>query len=115
MRDIVEASLDDDKAMDVVGIDLAGKTSFADHMIVASGLSSRHIAAMAQHVLTRLKAAGYPEPSIEGAQQSDWVLIDAGDVVVHLFRPETRKLYALEKMWGVEPVDEVRLRRPAMA
>jgi ribosome silencing factor RsfS/YbeB/iojap len=81
-------------------IDLAGKSAIADYMIVASGLSSRHIQAMAQHVVEKLEGKGLKGIRIEGADQGDWVLIDGGDIVVHLFRPEVRALYGLEKMWA---------------
>lgn len=94
------ASLDDDKADDVVVIDLAGKTTIADYMIVASGSSTRHIGAMAEHLTERLKARLGQPVAVEGVRQSDWVLIDAGDIVVHLFRPEVRSFYSLERLWG---------------
>lgn len=93
-------SLEDDKAEGVVVIDLAGKTSIADYMIIASGRSQRQVGAMADHLIERLKAKGYGTPRAEGLPQCDWVLIDAGDVVVHIFRPEVRSFYNLEKMWG---------------
>ena len=95
-------SLSDDKGQRVSVIDLRRKSSVADYMVVASGTSSRHLATMAEHLRERLKAAGLPSVPIEGLTQCDWVLIDAGDVVVHLFRPEVRKFYNLEKMWGTE-------------
>ena len=91
--------LDDDKAIEPVVLDLHGKTSIADAMIIATGTSQRHIAAMAQHVVQKLKENGLTA-KVEGAKQSDWVLIDAGDVIVHIFRPEVRQFYNLEKMWG---------------
>ncbi|MFO1152794.1 MAG: ribosome silencing factor [Rhodospirillales bacterium] len=100
MRSLVTASLDDDKAEDIVVIDLAGKTTIADYMIVASGTSSRHIGAMADHLIEKIKTQGEVRATVEGAGQSDWVLIDAGDVVVHLFRPEVRAFYAIERLWG---------------
>jgi len=84
----------------VVVIDLIGKSSLTDYMVIATGTSTRHVAAMAEHLRERIKAKGYPSPPIEGLGQSDWVLIDAGDVVVHIFRPEVRRFYNLEKMWG---------------
>lgn len=99
---LVLSSLDDDKAEDAVVIDLAGKTTFADAMIVASGRSARHVAAMAEHLVERLKAAGQRSIHVEGLPQADWVLIDAGEAIVHLFRPEVRSFYNLEKMWGDE-------------
>jgi len=92
------ASLDDSKAEEVVTVDLAGKTSIADHMVIASGRSSRQVAAMTEHLADAL--AGRFRIAIEGKAQGDWVLIDAGDVIVHLFRPEIRAHYNLEKMWG---------------
>jgi iojap-like ribosome-associated protein len=98
---LVTASLDDDKAEDVVVIELAGKTTIADHMVIASGASKRHIGSMADHLLERVKAGGYRSVAVERTDQSDWVLIDAGDVVVHLFRPEVREFYSLERLWGM--------------
>lgn len=97
---LIEATLDDTKAIDPVTIDLQGKTSIADSMVVATGSSSRHIAAMAEQITRRLKDAGIPGLGAEGGQQADWVLIDAGDVIVHLFRGEVRRTYDLEKLWG---------------
>jgi ribosome-associated protein len=97
---LIQASLADDKAIDPVTIDLAGKTSIADMMIVATGSSQRHLATMAEHLLERLKAVGLKGLAAEGSNQSDWVLIDAGDVIVHVFRPEVRAHYNLEKMWA---------------
>lgn len=98
--ELVEAILEDSKAEDVVVIDLAGKSSIAEYMIIASGRSSRQVASAAEHVVEKLKAVGLM-PAIEGKAAGDWVLVDAGDVVVHLFRPEVRAFYNLEKMWGV--------------
>lgn len=91
--------LANDKADDVIVIDLAGKTSIADYMVVASGTSKRHVGAMADHILENVKDLGTPVTA-EGQTHCDWVLIDAGDVVVHLFRPEIREFYALERLWG---------------
>jgi ribosome-associated protein len=99
---MVETSLDDDKADDIVVIDLHGKSSMADYMVIASGRSQRQLHAMAEHLQAKLKAEGVRQVGIEGARVGDWVLIDGGDVVVHLFRPEIRGLYNLEKMWGAE-------------
>jgi len=96
---LVESSVDDDKAEDIVVIDLTGKTSIADFMVIATGASQHQVGAMAEHLRERIKAAGVKGLAIEGASQCDWVLIDAGDVVIHLFRPEVRAFYALEKMW----------------
>lgn len=108
---MVLSSLDNDKAEDVITIDLAGKSSIADHMVIASGTSGRHIGAMADHLLRTLKTAGYGSVRVEGATVGDWVLIDAHDVIVHLFRPEVRAFYALERLWGSAPY--VRPRPPA--
>lgn len=96
---LVTASLDDDKAADIVVIDLRGKSSMADHMIIATGNSSRQVGAMAGHLVEKLKAVGL-RVGIEGMPQCDWVLLDGADIIVHLFRPEVRAFYNLEKMWG---------------
>ena len=100
MLSIIEDSLDDDQAIDVLSLDLQGKTAIADRMIIASGRSSRHVSAMADHVVEKLKKRGLKGISIEGQKHGDWVLIDAGDVLIHLFRPEVREFYKLEKLWG---------------
>ena len=100
---IVLAQLDDMKAEDITTIDLAGKSSIADVMVVASGRSNRHVASVAENVVKELKAAGMTGIRIEGLKQADWVLIDAGDVIVHVFRPEVRAFYDLEKMWKNAP------------
>ncbi|MGE4528221.1 MAG: ribosome silencing factor [Rhodospirillaceae bacterium] len=102
---IVCRSLDDDKAEDISVIDLAGKTSIADFMVIASGRSSRQVGAIADHMLRRLKDAGL-RPATEGKANSDWVIVDAGSVIVHIFRPEVRAFYNLEKMWGHIPAAE---------
>ena len=101
LLEIVLASLDDDQAQDVVCIDLDSKTSIADHMVIASGRSTRQVASMAQKMVERIKKAG-GSGRIEGLPNADWVLIDAGDVIVHLFRPEVRSFYNLERMWGFD-------------
>ena len=103
LGEIVLARLDDDKAQDVVFIDLKDKSSVADAMIVASGRSQRHVGARADHLLRTLKDAGLGRARVEGLPHADWVLIDAGDLIVHLFRPEVRTFYNLEKIWSVEP------------
>lgn len=100
MLAVVQDSLSDDKAQGVVVIDLSGKTEIADFMVIASGNTQRHVGAMADHLRDKLKTSGVKGIALEGAAQSDWVLIDTGDVVVHLFRPEVREFYNLEKMWG---------------
>lgn len=94
--------MDDDKAADPVVIELAGRTAIADYMVVASGTSARHIQAMAEHLVEKLESKGLKGIRIEGADQGDWVLIDGGDIIVHLFRPEARIHYGLEKMWGAD-------------
>ena len=90
------------KAEDIVNIDLAGKTSIADAMVVASGRSQRHVGSVADRVVKDLGEAGLRGVRVEGMRQADWVLIDAGDVIVHVFRPEVRSFYNLEKMWGAD-------------
>ena len=92
--------LDDDQAQEVVTIPLAGKSSIADHMVIASGRSTRQVATMAQKLAERIKREGHGPVRLEGLPAADWVLIDAGDVVVHLFRPEVRSFYNLERMWA---------------
>ncbi|QHQ36146.1 ribosome silencing factor [Algicella marina] len=99
MLDLVLQSLDDDKAEDVVAIDLAGKSEIADHMVIASGRSSRQVVAIAEKLTDRVKSATGQPAKLEGKDGGDWVLIDCGDVVVHVFRPEVREFYQLEKMW----------------
>ncbi|MCC7045327.1 MAG: ribosome silencing factor [Alphaproteobacteria bacterium] len=106
LRALIEKSLDDDKGDDIVVIDLAGKSDIADFMVIVTGTSSRHVATMAEHLRARIKSAGHAAPRVEGLPHADWVLVDAGDVVVHVFRPEVRNFYNLEKMWGLElPAD----------
>jgi ribosome-associated protein len=102
MQQVICASLEDDKAEDIVAIDLAGRASFADRMVVATGLADRQISAMATHLNEKLVEAGFRKAFTEGATGTDWVLIDAGDIIVHLFKPEARTLYGLEKMWSAE-------------
>jgi ribosome-associated protein len=96
---LVLSSLDDDKAEDIVTINLRGRSSMADHMVVASGRSTRQVAAIAQKLMDRLKETFRLSARVEGKEVGDWVLIDTGDVVVHIFRPEVREFYQLEKMW----------------
>jgi ribosome-associated protein len=102
LRALVRACLEDMKAEDAVEIDLAGKTSIADTMIIASGRSHRHVGAIADRVLQALKDNGHGPGRVEGLPACDWVLIDAGDVLIHIFRPEVRSFYNLEKMWGAD-------------
>jgi len=98
----VTASLDDNKAEDIISINLAGKSSIADFMVIASGRSQRQVAALADYVIKGMKEAGHRDIVVQGLEQADWVLIDAGDVIVHIFRPEVRSFYNLDKMWGTE-------------
>ena len=100
MLELVEIILNDDKAQDIVVIDLAGKTTMADFMVVACGRSARQVASLAGKMQEKLKNTGYGKVPVEGLPQSDWVLVDAGDVIIHLFRPEVREFYNLEKMWS---------------
>lgn len=102
LLDRVRISLDEDKAEDIVVIDLEGRSSLADALVIATGRSSRHVAAIAEHLARRLKDAGYGTRPVNGAQQGDWVLVDAGDVIVHVFRSEVRDYYDLEGMWSVK-------------
>lgn len=99
---VVLETLDAQKASDVVAIDLKGKTSIGDHMVIATGRSQRHVGAVADNLIKTLKDEGYGRARVEGLTQGDWVLIDAGDVIVHLFRPEVRDFYNLEKMWSAD-------------
>ncbi len=100
LHQLVLSQLDDDQAQEIVSIPLAGKSSIADHMIVATGRSTRQVASMAQKLAEKIKQEGFGNARVEGLPTADWVLIDAGDVVVHLFRPEVRSFYNLERMWG---------------
>ena len=102
MIDIIVECLDDAKAEAIVAVDITGKSSLADHMVVASGRSQRHVGAVADQVVTALRDAGYGKPRIEGLPYCDWVLVDAGDVIVHIFRPEVREFYNIEKMWQAD-------------
>ncbi len=106
VKDIVRQSLDDDKGLDIVTIPLAGKSTIADYMIIATGSSNRQVAAMAQHIEVKLKQAGIAVIGKEGLQQADWVLLDTAEVIVHIFRPEVREFYALERMWNQSSEDD---------
>ncbi len=100
LQKIIVDSLEDDKAEHVVALDLAGRASFADRMVIATGLADRQIAAMATHLEDKLHAAGLKRIQMEGATGSDWLLIDAGDIVIHLFKADAREQYGLERMWA---------------
>lgn len=102
LHELVLRSLDDDQAVDVTSIPLKGKTAIADHMVIASGRSTRQVASMAQKLAERIKGELKREVRVEGLQTADWVLLDAGDVIVHIFRPEVRSFYNLEKMWAFD-------------
>jgi len=106
MINIVLESLDDAKAQNTVAIDMTGKSPLSDHMVVTSGRSHRHVGALADQLSKSLKDNGYDKPRIEGLPHCDWVLVDAGDVIVHIFRPEVRDFYHIEKMWQSEPPAE---------
>ena len=100
LKKIILNTLDSKKALDIVSIDLANKSSIADYMIIASGTSSRHIQALSEQVLEKFKNSGIKNCKIEGKESNDWKLIDGIDVIVHIFNPEKRKFYELEKMWS---------------
>jgi ribosome-associated protein len=101
----VLASLEDSKAENIVSIDIQGKSSLGDYMVVASGRSHRHVAAVADHLLKALKDTGM-RPRVEGLNSADWVLVDAGDVIVHVFRPEVREFYSIEEMWQAPDLED---------
>ncbi len=102
MQAVIVESLESDKAEGVVALDLAGRAAFTDRMVIATGLADRQISAMAIHLEEKLEEIGIKRVQVEGSGGSDWVLIDAGDIVIHLFKPEARALYGLERMWGPE-------------
>ena len=109
LKDLIVTTLDQDKAKDIVTIDLTGKTSLADFMVIASGRSTRQVGALAEKLSTRIKQENVM-PRIEGKQTGNWVLVDAGDVIVHLFRPEVREFYAIEEIWNVTyPSDKIHI------
>jgi ribosome-associated protein len=103
MLGLIVHTLDEGKAEDIVVIDLEGKSSLADHLVIASGRSTRQVTALAEQVATKLKETGHGRVPVEGKAHGDWVLLDAGDIIIHLFRPEVRAFYNLEKMWGTAP------------
>lgn len=100
LEKLIMSSLEDAKAEEIATIDLNGKAALADSMIVASGRSNRHVSAIADQLQKALKEAGYKSTSVEGLPHCDWVVMDAGDVIVHLFRPEVRRFYNIEKLWS---------------
>ncbi len=108
MSKIILGGLEDAKAEDIVTIELAGKTILADRMIIASGRSRTHVGAIADRVLKACRDAGFPAPRVEGLPLCDWVLLDARDAIVHIFRPDVRQFYNLEKMWSADRPGEIR-------
>ena len=100
LKSIIVNTLDSNKALDIISIDLTDKSSMADYMIIASGTSSRHIQSLSEQVLEKLKISGIKGCKIEGKESNDWKLVDGIDVIVHIFNPEKRKFYELEKMWS---------------
>tara|TARA_B100001094_G_C18050633_1_gene729815 strand:+ start:81 stop:458 length:378 start_codon:yes stop_codon:yes gene_type:complete len=110
---IVRESLEEDKAQGTVVIDLIGKTSLTDYVVIASGSSQRHVGAMADHLRLKIKECGIGNVSVEGQSQCNWVLIDVGDIIIHLFRPEVREFYNIEKMWGVSVLGKAEVHRDA--
>ncbi|BCH64350.1 ribosome silencing factor [Agrobacterium vitis] len=107
--ELVLTSLEDSKAEDIVSIDIAGKSALGDYMVVVSGRSSRHVVAICEHLVSDLKDEGFGAPRVEGLETGDWVLIDAGDIIIHVFRPEIREFYNIEKMWAAPDIEEGRL------
>jgi ribosome-associated protein len=105
--DTVKSSLEDSKAEAPVTIDIQGKSALGDYMIIASGRSHRHVGAIADHLLRDLKDLGLAKPRVEGLPGCDWVLIDTGDIIVHIFRPEVREFYGIERMWQMPDHSEV--------
>ena len=108
LSQIIVEGLEDAKAEDIVSIELSGKTTLADRMIIASGRSSTHVGAIADRVIKACRDAGFPAPGIEGLPLCDWVLLDARDAIVHIFRPDVRQFYNLEKMWSADRPGEAR-------
>ncbi len=102
LLELVTLSLEDDKAGDIVSIDIRNKTILADYLVIATGRSQRHVGAVAEHLIERLKENKWRPVGVEGMPRCDWVLIDAGEVIAHIFRQEVREFYNLEKMWSVE-------------
>jgi ribosome-associated protein len=103
---LVLGSLEDSKAEDIVTINIAGKSALGDYMVVVSGRSSRHVMAIADHLITDLKDGGQGNARVEGLETGDWVLIDGGDIIVHVFRPEIREFYNIEKMWAAPDMED---------
>lgn len=104
--ELVLSSLEDSKAEDIVSINIVGKSALGDYMIVASGRSSRHVSAICEHLISDMKDEGFGGARVEGLEAGDWVLIDTGDIIIHVFRPEIRAFYNLEKMWAAPDLEE---------
>jgi ribosome-associated protein len=104
---LILSSLEDDKAEEIISIDVTGKSSIADRLIIANGRSARHVGALADHLMRKLKEAGAKDLRVEGMPHCDWVLLDAGDVIVHLFRPEVRSFYGIERIWMPSPATQM--------
>ena len=104
--ELVLASLEDSKAEDIVSIDIAGKSALGDYMVVVSGRSNRHVSAISEHLISDLKDEGLGSARVEGLEAGDWVLIDTGDIIVHVFRPEIREFYNIEKMWSAPDIED---------
>ncbi|QEE45695.1 ribosome silencing factor [Rhizobium sp. WL3] len=104
--ELVLASLEDSKAEDIVSIDIAGKSALGDYMVVVSGRSNRHVSAISEHLISDLKDEGMGSARVEGLENGDWVLIDTGDIIVHVFRPEIREVYNLERMWATPDIED---------
>ena len=103
---LVLTSLEDSKAEDIVTIDIAGKSALGDYMVVVSGRSNRHVMAIADHLISDLKDEGLGNARVEGLEAGDWVLIDAGDIIIHVFRPEVREFYNIERMWAAPEIED---------
>ena len=107
--ELVLASLEDSKAEDIVSINIAGKSALGDYMVVVSGRSNRHVTAISEHLISDMKDEGLGYARVEGLEVGDWVLIDIGDIIVHVFRPEIREFYNIERMWAAPDIEEGRL------
>ncbi|MFN7025680.1 MAG: ribosome silencing factor [Pseudorhizobium sp.] len=104
--ELVLASLEDSKAEDIITLDIAGKSALGDYMVVVSGRSNRHVNAISEHLISDLKEEGFGTARVEGLEAGDWVLIDTGDIIIHVFRPEVREFYNIEKMWAAPDLEE---------
>ncbi|WP_244618803.1 ribosome silencing factor [Rhizobium sp. 18065] len=107
--ELVLSSLEDSKAEDIVSINIAGKSALGDYMVVVSGRSNRHVTAISEHLISDMKDDGLGYARVEGLEVGDWVLIDIGDIIVHVFRPEIREFYNIERMWAAPDIEEGRL------